>query len=100
MKKPQIDFFKLAYSKYIGYRAWKNKFLRLWGTTRIDDTEVLVAHKDYYKGGDFAANKKLFEFLKMYKDLEKSRKEWEGDFKVMLENFIDTHTNLLEKLKK
>jgi hypothetical protein len=43
-------------------------------------------------------NKKKPDQLK--KDLEKSRKEGEGDFKVMLENFIDTHSNLIEELKK
>ena len=35
----------------------------------------------------------------LQKDLEKSRNEWEGDFKVMLNNFVDTHSNLLEDLK-
>lgn len=42
-------------------------------------------------------NKKKPEELK--KDLEKSRKSWEGDFKVILNNFIETHTNLIEDLK-
>jgi len=42
-------------------------------------------------------NKKKPEELK--KDLEKSRKEWEGDFKVILNSFITTHQNLLEDLK-
>lgn len=34
------------------------------------------------------------------KDLKKSRKEWEGDFKVMFDNFVDTHSTLIEELKK
>ena len=34
------------------------------------------------------------------KELKKSREEWEGDFKVMLDNFVDTHTNLINELKK
>jgi len=34
------------------------------------------------------------------KELKKSREEWEGDFKVMVDNFIDTHSNLIEELKK
>lgn len=42
-------------------------------------------------------NKKKPADLK--KDLEKSKKEWEGEFKVMLNNFIDTHSNLLDDLK-
>jgi len=42
-------------------------------------------------------NKKKPSELK--KDLEKSRKEWEGDFKVILNNFIDTHINFIEDLK-
>lgn len=33
-------------------------------------------------------------------ELKKSRAEWEGDFKVMLDNFVDTHTNLINELKK
>ena len=36
----------------------------------------------------------------LQKDLEKSRKEGEGDLKVVIDNFIDTHSNLIEKLKK
>ena len=53
----------------------------------------------YIAGGIIASlyYKKKMEELK--KELEKSRSEWEGDFKVMLENFIETHTNLLEDLK-
>mgnify|MGYP004001321055 CR=1 FL=1 len=42
-------------------------------------------------------NKKKPEELK--KDLTKSRKSWEWDFKVMLNNFVDTHENLLDDLK-
>ncbi len=42
-------------------------------------------------------NKKKPTQLK--KELENSRKEGEWDFKVMLNNFIDTHSNLLEDLK-
>ena len=42
-------------------------------------------------------NKKKPDQLK--KDLEKSREKGEGDFKVMLDNFVATHTNLLEDLK-
>ncbi len=42
-------------------------------------------------------NKKKPSDLK--KDLEKSRKDWDGDFKVILNNFIDTHTNLIDDLK-
>ena len=34
------------------------------------------------------------------KELEQSRKEGEGDFKVLIDNFIDTHTVLIDKLKK
>lgn len=34
------------------------------------------------------------------KELETSRKEGEWDFKVMIDNFIDTHSTLIEKLKK
>ncbi len=33
------------------------------------------------------------------KDLENSKENWEGEFKVMLNNFVDTHSNLLEDLK-
>lgn len=53
----------------------------------------------YIAGGIVSSfyNKKKPADLK--KDLEKSRKEWEGDFVVMLNNFIDTHANLLEDLK-
>jgi undecaprenyl pyrophosphate synthase len=54
----------------------------------------------YVAGGLIASlygKKKPWE---LQKDLEKSRKEGEGDFKVVLDNFIDTHANLIEKLKK
>jgi len=37
--------------------------------------------------------------VELKKDLEKSRKSWDGDFKVMLNNFIDTHENLISDLK-
>lgn len=33
------------------------------------------------------------------KELDASRTEWEWDFKVILNNFISTHQNLLEDLK-
>ena len=53
----------------------------------------------YIAGGIISSlyNKKRPEELK--KDLEKSRKKWEWDFSVMLENFIETQWNLLEDLK-
>jgi len=55
----------------------------------------------WYVAGGFIATmygKKKPGELK--KELETSRKEWEGDFKVMMDNFIDTHSSLIEKLKK
>ena len=42
-------------------------------------------------------NKKKPSELK--KDLQKSKKEWEGEFKVMVDNFMDTHSNLIKDLK-
>lgn len=42
-------------------------------------------------------NKKKPEELK--KDLEKSKSEWEGEFKVILNNFLETHENLINDLK-
>jgi len=34
------------------------------------------------------------------KELVKSKSEWEGDFKLIFDDFIDTHKNLIEELKK
>ena len=42
-------------------------------------------------------NKKKPSELK--KDLEKSKNKWEGEFKVMFDNFVATHSNLLKDLK-
>lgn len=42
-------------------------------------------------------NNKKSEELKS--DLEKSKLEWEWEFKVLLNNFIDTHQNLLSDIK-
>ncbi|MFK7779641.1 MAG: hypothetical protein QM490_00625 [Candidatus Gracilibacteria bacterium] len=60
---------------------------------------IFILAAGYIAGGIISSfyNKKKPAELK--KDLEKSRKEGEGDFKVMLNNFIDTHSNLLDDLK-
>ena len=53
-----------------------------------------------YVAGWLAAafyNKRKPEELQ--KDLKKSRKNWDGDFKVLFHNFIETHENMLDDLK-
>ena len=43
-------------------------------------------------------NKKKPEQLK--KELTKAKETWEGSFKVLVDTFIETHSNLLDDLKK
>ncbi len=43
-------------------------------------------------------NKKKPEQLK--KELTKAKENWEGSFKVLVDTFIETHSNLLDDLKK
>lgn len=42
------------------------------------------------------SNKKSEE---LKNDLEQSKKDWEGEFKVLLNNFIETHQNLINDIK-
>lgn len=39
--KSYIDFFETLKGEFVGSLKFKNKFIRLWGTTTIDGTEVL-----------------------------------------------------------
>lgn len=55
----------------------------------------------WYVAGGFIAT--MFSKKKpgeLKKELKKSRKEGEWDFKVMFDNFIDTHSTLIGELKK
>ncbi|NVP17473.1 hypothetical protein HUU51_02025 [Candidatus Gracilibacteria bacterium] len=54
----------------------------------------------YVAGGLIASlyNKKKPEQLK--KELNKAKETGEGSFKVLVDNFLETHTNLLDDLKK
>ena len=39
--KQYIDFFETLKGGFVGSLKFKNKFIRLWGTTSIDGVEVL-----------------------------------------------------------
>ncbi|MDD3793662.1 MAG: hypothetical protein PHI37_02535 [Candidatus Gracilibacteria bacterium] len=54
----------------------------------------------YVAGGLIASfyNKKKPEQLK--KELNKAKESGEGSFKVLIDNFLETHSNLLDDLKK
>jgi gas vesicle protein len=43
-------------------------------------------------------NKKKPEQIK--KDIEKAKEKWESSFKVVYDNFVQTHSNLFEDVKK
>jgi len=43
-------------------------------------------------------NRKKPEQLK--KEISKAKEAWEGSFKVLVDNFLETHSNLLDDLKK
>ncbi|MCD5385220.1 hypothetical protein LRZ95_00970, partial [Candidatus Gracilibacteria bacterium] len=61
---------------------------------------IFLLAAGYVAGGIVAS---LFSKKKpgeLKNELKKSRAEGEGDFKVMLDNFVDTHTNLINELKK
>lgn len=50
MSKTYIDFFETLKGEFIASLKFKNKFLRLWGTTTIDDVEVLKRKFVVYPG--------------------------------------------------
>ena len=59
--KSYIDFFETLKGEFIGSLKFKNKFVRLWGTTTIDGIEVLKNRFIIYPGME---SQKVQSFLK------------------------------------
>lgn len=65
--KSYIDFFETLKGEFIGSLKFKNKFIRLWGTTTIDGIEVLNNRFVIYPGME---SQKVQSFLKHIGSLE------------------------------
>lgn len=63
MSKTYIDFFETLKGEFIASLKFKNKFLRLWGTTTIDDVEVLKRKFVVYPGLETDNVKKFLKLI-------------------------------------
>ena len=70
--KQYIDFFETLKGEFVGSLKFKNKFVRLWGTTSIDGVEVLNKKFIIYPGLDNENTKKMLKLLGSSNDMKKS----------------------------
>ena len=63
MSKTYIDFFETLKGEFIASLKFKNKFIRLWGTTTIDDVEVLKRKFVVYPGLETDNVKKFLKLI-------------------------------------
>ena len=70
--KSYIDFFETLKGEFVGSLKFKNKFVRLWGTTSIDGVEVLNKKFIIYPGLDNENTKKILKLFGSSNDMKKS----------------------------
>ena len=68
--KTHIDFFATFKSEFLGAKAFKNRFLRLWGTEFIGDEEVLKRHFTLYPGTGSTRVRRMCKMLGMWKSIK------------------------------
>jgi len=73
MKKPQIDIYSTQVMGYIQTVGWKNKFIKYWGTEKVDGIEVLK--KISYTHPKTAIDEDLLRHLKVYAEVMASDSE-------------------------
>jgi hypothetical protein len=70
MKRPQPDIGNILRDRYIMNLSTARKLRRLWGTTYVNNVEVLNLRQYYWKEADRSENfEKLFKFLGAYENV-------------------------------
>lgn len=63
MSKTYIDFFETLKGEFIASHKFRNKFIRLWGTTTVDDVEVMKNRFNVYPGLETDNVKKFLKLI-------------------------------------